>query len=287
MAVTTAANRLGISPFQESAKVELRPDYSLDDLELVIRAIYRQVLGNDYLMQSERLVVAESLLKDGNITVREFVRQLAKSELYKSKFFYPNPQVRFIELNYKHLLGRAPYDEAEIAFHNDLYIEQGYDADIDSFIDSEEYLANFGENIVPYYRDFVTTGVGQRTVGFNRMFRLYRGYANSSRSQIEGKNPRLTRELGGNLANTIVAPSGGSDGWSFRSSRDSAPAVRLGTGADEKGKVFRIEASGIYGLGYPKTRRSSATYLVPYADLSAKIQQIQRAGGKIASITAI
>jgi phycocyanin-associated rod linker protein len=138
-------------------------------------------------------------------------------------------------------------------------------------------MENFGENIVPYYRGF-ETGRGSQTVGFNRMFRLYRGYANSDRTQLEGGNTRLTRELGTNTISAIVPPSGGSGAFSYRNSSDAVPSVRLGIGADEKGRVFRIEASGIYGQGYPKTRRSAAAYL---------IQRIQRAGGKIASITAI
>ena len=48
------------------------------------------------------------------LSVREFVRTVAKSELYKNKFFYNSFQTRLIELNYKHLLGRAPYDESEV-----------------------------------------------------------------------------------------------------------------------------------------------------------------------------
>ncbi len=286
MAVTTVANRLGLDAFQGSSPVELRPDYSLDDLQVVIRAAYRQILGNDYVMASERLIAAESLLKEGNITVREFVRLLAKSELYKTKFFYPNSNTRFTELNYKHLLGRAPFDEAELISHFHIYDTQGYDADVDSFIDSIEYSESFGENIVPYYRGF-NFSTGARTVGFNRMFRLYRGYANSDTSQVEGNSARLTRDLGRNTSSAIVAPSGGSDGWSYKNSIDAVPSVRLGITADDKGQVYRIEATGIYGQGYPKIRRSAAAFLVPYDSLSAKIQQIQRQGGKIASITAI
>lgn len=286
MAVTTVANRLGISPFLESEPVELRPNYSLEDLQVVIRAAYRQVLGNDYILESDRLISAESLLKDGNISVREFVRLIAKSELYKSKFFYPNSNNRFIELNYKHLLGRAPYDESEIISHFAIYNEAGYDADIDSYIDSVEYSENFGDSVVPYYKGFGVE-TGSRTVGFNRLFRLYRGYANSDTSQIEGTTPRLSRDLGRNTTSTIVPPSGGSGAWSYRASTDDAPSVRLGSGADEKGQVYRLEVTGIYGQGYPKTRRSSTVYLVPFDALLPKMQQIHRTGGKIASVTAI
>jgi phycocyanin-associated rod linker protein len=69
MAVTTAAGRLGVSPFDESAWVELRPHWNQDDATAVIRAAYRQVFGNQYIMASERLTSAESLLRRGEISV--------------------------------------------------------------------------------------------------------------------------------------------------------------------------------------------------------------------------
>ncbi|WP_017717175.1 phycobilisome linker polypeptide [Kamptonema formosum] len=284
MAITAAASRLGTTAFRDAAPVELRPKWSQEEAENVIRAVYRQVLGNDYVMASERLISGESLLKNGSISVREFVRYVAKSELYKSKFLYSNFQTRVIELNYKHLLGRAPYDESEVIYHLDLYETEGFDAEIDSYIDSQEYQNSFGDSIVPYYRGFDTQR-SQKTVGFNRMFRLYRGYANSDRAQLEGKNSRLARELGQNRASTIVAPSGGTEGWSYRAASDAVPSTCLGgafVGFGEEGKVYRIEVTGIRQTG---VRRSSTSFLVPYDQLSTKMQQILRSGGKIASVT--
>jgi phycocyanin-associated rod linker protein len=290
MAVTVAASRLGTSPYSDAPIVELRPNWSEDDAKAVIRAVYRQVLGNDYVMKSQRLVNAESLLKNGSITVRDFVRCVAKSDLYKEKFLYNNFQTRVIELNNKQLLGRTPYDESEIVFHLDLYENKGFDADIDSYIDSPEYEDNFGDNIVPYYRGF-STQRGQKTVGFNRMFRLYRGYANSDSAQVGGNSPRLVRELSKNATSTIVAPSGSvNDAWAFRTSNNSAPNSFVGgafVGFGEEGKVYRIEATGFVKAGYPKIRRSSKVYVVPYNQLSQRIQTILKQGGKIASITAV
>ena len=284
MAITSAASRLGTSAFSDAPKIELRPHATKEDIESVIRAVYRQVLGNDYLMKSERLTSAESLLRDGDISVREFVRSVAKSELYKSKFFYNNFQTRFIELNYKHLLGRAPYDESEVVYHLDLYHEKGYEAEVDSYIDSVEYQSNFGDSVVPYYRGFATQ-TGQKTVGFNRMFQLYRGYANSDRSQVGGSFPRLARELAANGASSIIGPSGSNENWSFRASSDIAPKKALGNAVGTGDRVYRIEVTSLRGPGYPKLRRSSTAYLVPYERLSDKMQQIQRQGGKIVSIT--
>jgi phycocyanin-associated rod linker protein len=284
MAITAAAGRLGTSPFQESGRVELRAPWTKDDVENVIRAVYRQVLGNDYVMKAERLTSAESLLRDGKMTVREFVRMVAKSELYKNKFLYNNFQTRVIELNHKHLLGRAPFDESEVIRHLDIYETQGFDAEIDSYIDSEEYQSHFGDNVVPYYRGFEFEP-GARTIGFTNMFRLYRGYANSDRSQAEGSKSRLARGLAQNVAPTIQGPSTGA-GWShYSASSDDAPNKCLGGSFGESGRIYRMVVAGIRNPGYPSVRRSSTAYLVPYEQLSQKMQQVQRVGAKIVSIT--
>lgn len=285
MAITAAASRLGTSPFLDAPCVELRPNWSTDDVENVIRTVYRQVLGNDHIMASERLGSAESLLKNGSITVREFVRCVAKSELYKSKFFYNCFQTRVIELNFKHLLGRAPYDESEVIEHLDRYETEGFDADIDSYIDSQEYQDSFGENIVPNYRGFETQR-NQKAVAFTRMFRLYRGYANSDRSQLEGKKTRLARELGLNSASAVVAPSGNVSGWEYRPSPDTKPGSALGgafVGFGEEGKSYRLEVAWTNRKG---VRRCTESFIVPYSQLTTRMQQILRQGGRISSVTA-
>lgn len=263
------AGRLGIKPFEESETVELRPYWTDADVQAVIRAAYRQVLGNEYLMKSERLDSAESLLRQGQITVRDFVRAIAQSDLYREKFFYPNFQTRFIELNYKHLLGRAPYDESEIAYHVDLYSSQGYEAEINSYIDSLEYQENFGENAVPYYRDLQTSRPGQRTIGFSRIFQLYRGYANSDRAQNK-KQGRLTWEVGKNLASSIQAAGGG---------------VLRGTSGGSRDNVYRIKVMQAASPLSPQIRRSTAEFLVPYEQLSSKLQQLNRQGKRVINVT--
>jgi phycocyanin-associated rod linker protein len=90
MTSIASSTRLGITAFDESSKVELRPQSTDEEVTAVIRAVYRQVLGNDHLMANERLNSAESLLRRREISVREFVRTVAQSELYKNKFFLFN-----------------------------------------------------------------------------------------------------------------------------------------------------------------------------------------------------
>ena len=266
----TAASRLGISAFDDTNKIELRPNWNKEDAKIAIAAVYRQVLGNDHLMNSERLTSAESLLANGSINVREFVRAVAKSELYKAKFFNNNYHPRTIELNFKHLLGRAPYDESEIVAHLDLYQNQGFEADIDSYIDSAEYVQSFGDNIVPFYRGF-STQAGQKTVGFTRMFQLYQGYANSDRAQGNTGSPRLTYDLARNTATPVRSPGGnGSLSGTTTTAREDLYRVRV-----TKGTIGRA----------PQVRRSLQEYVVPYERLSATLQKLNKQGSRVLSIT--
>jgi len=270
MSITVAASRLGVSPFLESQPVELRPYWSQEEARVAIDAVYRQILGNEHLMNSERLKSAESLLCNRSISAREFVRMVAKSELYKTKFFYNTYHPRMIELNFKHLLGRAPYDETEISEHLEIYQSQGFEADIDSYIDSEEYSENFGENIVPYYRGFLTQK-GQKTVGFTRMFQLYRGYANSDRAQGNTRTSRLTYDLARNVATPV---SNGQIGLALG-----------GNTSSDRGNLYRIRVTqGAKGRS-PQLRRSVKEYVVPYERLSSTMQKLNQSGCQILSLT--
>jgi 5-carboxymethyl-2-hydroxymuconate isomerase/RNase P/RNase MRP subunit POP5 len=187
----------------ETSKVELRAPFSEQEFQVALRAIYRQILGNTHVMESERPIAAESQLRNRELTVRGFINCLVKSEVYMNRFFYANSQNRFVELNFKLLLGRAPYDQQEISEHVARYSAEGYGAEMDSYLDSEEYLENFGEDTVPYFRGFETQK-GQNNDSFNRMVRLYDGYAGSD---LSGQAARLTRSLN-RTAQMIVRPKG-------------------------------------------------------------------------------
>ncbi|MEM6501381.1 MAG: phycobilisome rod-core linker polypeptide [Cyanobacteria bacterium P01_C01_bin.89] len=245
---------------ESSDPVELRPNFTEDDLQNVIRSVYRQVLGNGHLMESERLDSAESLLRNGDITVRQFVSAVGSSDLYRRLFFESSSQYRFIELNIKHFLGRAPRDQAEISEHVAIYNEGGYDAEIASYVDSDEYMSSFGENTVPYIRA-AQTQAGSKNVDFNRVFAVSRG---NSANDASGKS-KLVTDLAANLPTKITATTGSA-----------------GTLANT-GKRFRIKVSK--GGVTPVSRLSSRTYEVNYQQLSQRIQSLQRAGATIVSIS--
>jgi len=270
MAITNAASQLGTAAYNNTSPLELRSNFSADDAKAVIHAVYRHVLGNDHILSSERLVGLESLLTNGQISVRDFVRGVAKSELYKTKFLYSNFHSRVIELNFKHLLGRAPYSEAELIEHLDRYQNEGYDADIDSYIDSDEYDASFGDSIVPYFRGF-NNKVGDRTVGFTRIFRLYHGYASSDRAHSKNRSTWLSTELAQNSASAIRTPGFG--------------LGLAGNNSDDRGQLYRVSVIQANNGRTTQIRRSATEYLVPYDQLSSTMQRLSKRGGRITQVS--
>ncbi|MCU0527124.1 MAG: phycobilisome linker polypeptide [Elainella sp. Prado103] len=281
------ASRLGVSLFDETPPVEWVPGRSLEEAEIIIRAVYRQVLGNAYVMESERLAVPESQFKSNDLSVREFVRAVAKSELYRSRFFTSCARYRAIELNFRHLLGRPPLDLEEMRMHSTILDTEGFEAEIDSYIDSDEYQTTFGENIVPYIRGYKTEACTSM-VQFTHTFELVRGAASSSlKGDLAGKRPKLNSLVIQSTPTAVIPP--GSAGATFRTPAGSA-RTRLGVGASESGKVYRIEVTGYRSKtvnSISKFRRSNQVFLVPFSQLSQEYQRIHQQGGVIASITAI
>ncbi|MEO1132198.1 MAG: phycobilisome linker polypeptide [Cyanobacteria bacterium J06639_1] len=283
------ASRLGVSLFEDTPPVEWWPGRSEEDAQAIIAAVYRQVLGNAYVMESERLEVPESQFKRGELSVREFVRVVAQSELYRSRFFDSCPRYRAIELNYKHLLGRAPDGYDEMKMHSAILDSGTFADEIDSYIDSDEYLNAYGEDTVPFYRGYKTQ-TGKKMVGFTHMFKLLRGASSSDlKGSLSGTEPALNSLVIQETPVAVVPPSGGTDGWAFQEPPVGARTVH-GVAAGAAGKVYRIEVSSIRANAVRRVsrfRRSNQVYLVPYERLSEEYKRIHKSGGVIASITAV
>ena len=286
------ASRLGVALFEETDPIEGIPGQSPDDKEAVINAVYRQILGNAYVMESERATVPESQFKRGELTVREFARAIAKSDLYRSRFFDTTPRYRFIELNFKHFLGRTPKGLEEMRAHSTLLDNGGFEAEIDSYFDSDEYQAAYGQDFVPYLRGY-KTDADINMVGFTHIFAMQRGASSSDlKGSLSGISPVLNRNVIQETPMPVVAPSAGApgNGWSFQESdvRD-AGLTRLGSGAGDSGKMFRIEVTGYASPGkvnrISKFRRSNKVYYVPFDRLSDEYKRIHKTGGVISSIT--
>jgi phycoerythrin-associated linker protein len=243
--------------------VELWPTSSSEDVQSVIRAVYKYVLGNPHVMDSERLVVAESQLCDRSMSVRDFVRAVGKSEFYRSRYFESCAPYRFVELNFMHFLGRPPQSQAEISEHIVRTVAEGYDAEIDSYLDSDEYQTAFGENVVPYRRS--NTEAGQSQVTFNRMYALDRGPSQVSSAV---KAAQLTYAVAANASNSITPP-----------------VTNLSGSGQANKKTFKIL---VQGSKFDSPRRiSTTTYMVSGDNMTPQIQRINRTSGKIISITEV
>ena len=288
------ASLLGVERFSEEseAPLELLPGDDDAKKEQIIRAVYKQVLGNAYVMESERQLVAESQFKLGEISVREFVRRIAKSDLYRSRFFETCARYRYIELAFRHLMGRAPIDFQEMRDHSERLDAKGYDADIDSFLDCDDYQNAFGEWIVPYQRGWKTESC-TTLQEFTWSFQLLRGNSSSS---LKGDLAGISSKLGGaayqNRPLAVIPPSSSeTSGWSFRPSRNLQDApTRLGVGAGEEGMTYRVEVTGYSANNVRRISRyvrSNRIYYVPFNKLSEQFIRIHREGGKIASITPV
>lgn len=239
---------------------ELWPTSSSEDVQAIVRAVYKQVLGNPHVMESERLVTAESQLADGSMSVREFVRAVAKSDFYRTRYFESCAPYRFTELNFQHILGRAPDSQAEVSEHIRRCNEAGYDADIDSYVDSEDYQQAFGENIVPYARD--KSEVGRKQVVYNRNFAVNRGSAQVSSAV---KSSQLVYAIATNSSNKITTAKA--------------------TPGSVTEKRFKIRTTA---AKFDSPRRVSFNeYIVSSTKMTPQIRRIHRSGAKIVSITEI
>lgn len=137
--------------------------FSESSTQGVIRAAYLQVFGRD-LYEGQRLKVAEIKLENGEIPVREFIRQLAKSDVFRQLYWSSLYVMKAVEYIHRRLLGRPTYGRQETNKYFDICAKQGFYALIDALIDSPEYSEAFGEDTVPYERYLTPGGVSQRSL---------------------------------------------------------------------------------------------------------------------------
>nr|YP_009396615.1 phycobilisome linker polypeptide [Vertebrata australis]ARW65801.1 phycobilisome linker polypeptide [Vertebrata australis] len=120
----------------------------------VLRSAYRQVFERDLgtLSFGQEFIDLEKSFLELNMDVKSLIEQLAFSNLYLKEFYSPYPNTKVIELGTKHFLGRAPNNQSEIRYYNQILAARGLRYFISNLLDSEEYKQVFGLNTVPYRR---------------------------------------------------------------------------------------------------------------------------------------
>jgi phycobilisome rod-core linker protein len=138
---------------------------SSGDMTNLIEAAYRQIFFHAFAADRERFL--ESQLRNGQITVRDFVRGLLLSNTYRRSFYDLNNNYRFVEQTVQRVLGRDVYNNDEKLAWSITVATKGIAGFVDKLLDSEEYLEAFGYDILPYQRRRVLPGRATGELPFN------------------------------------------------------------------------------------------------------------------------
>ena len=122
--------------------------------QAVIKAVYVQVLGNTGY-SGERVESAENRLENGDINLREFIRQVACSNPFRRRYWEGLYITKAIEVMHRRLLGRPTFGRWEIDALFDTAARKGFYGVVDALIGSKEFSDCFGDDTVPYER-FIT-----------------------------------------------------------------------------------------------------------------------------------
>ncbi len=142
---------------QKRQKFVMKPGLSAVEKQSIIKAAYRQLFERDITKAySQSISYLESQVKNNDISMKEFVRRLCKSPLYRKQFFEPFINSRALELAFRHILGRGPSSREEVQKYFSIVSDGGLSALVDALVDCQEYSDYFGEETVPYLR-----GLGQ------------------------------------------------------------------------------------------------------------------------------
>lgn len=144
------------------------------DMDNLIEAAYRQIFFHAFKWDRESAL--ESQLRNGQITVRDFIRGLLLSKTFYNSFYEKNSNYRFVEHCVQKVLGRDVYNEREKIAWSIVVATKGIRGLVDELLNSQEYLDNFGYNTVPYQRRRVLHGREQGELPFNIKSPRYDAY---------------------------------------------------------------------------------------------------------------
>jgi phycobilisome rod-core linker protein len=144
------------------------------DMDNLIEAAYRQIFFHAFKWDRESAL--ESQLRNGQITVRDFIRGLLLSKTFYNSFYEKNSNYRFVEHCVQKVLGRDVYNEREKIAWSIVVATKGIRGLVDELLNSQEYLDNFGYNTVPFQRRRVLHGREQGELPFNIKSPRYDAY---------------------------------------------------------------------------------------------------------------
>lgn len=180
------------------------------EMKALIWAAYRQLFSEHETLRFNRQITLETRLANGSLSVRDFIRELAKSERFYNLVVAVNDNYRLVEILLKRLLGREPYNQDEKIAWSIKIGTLGFYGFVDALVDSDEYTQAFGDYTVPYQRkrmegrpfNLVTPRYGENyreivgTVKTDWRFALENFYSRKSQERrLPEGDPRKFRDL--------------------------------------------------------------------------------------------
>jgi phycobilisome core-membrane linker protein len=183
--------------------------------QAVIRGVYNQILGNTGYA-GERNTVEEIKLENGNISLREFVRQVARSNAFRRRYWSGLYICKAIEVIHRRLLGRPTFGRWEIDNYFGIAARNGFYGLIDAIINSKEYNETFGEDTVPYERFITPSDLNTRRVPALR--RPFQAGAYADLTPVKRPDVAPAQQLrtisGDTVARNLPVPAMIRGGWS-------------------------------------------------------------------------
>ncbi len=162
-----------VNSFEFLAGEEQPKIYSTDNLpssieiDEIIWASYRQIFSEHQTLSITRQPFLESQLRFSQITVKDFIKGLLISSQFRYLNYDVNNNYRFVELCIQRVLGRDIYNDRERLAFSVVIGSKGLEFFIDLLLNSQEYLENFGDTIVPYQRRRVIFQRNKGEIPFN------------------------------------------------------------------------------------------------------------------------
>ena len=220
--------------------------------QAVIKAVYVQVLGNGGYA-GERMSSDEARLENGDISLKDFVRAVAKSDAFRRRYWSGLYIVKAIEVMHRRLLGRPTFGRWEIDALFDTAARQGFYGVVDALIDSKDYSEAFGADTVPYER-FITPGdvTARRTPGWSRALKLEAAADLTLSSRPETQRSEAFRSSGD------VTPRNLPD-TQKTATQDFTTTTSGNAGAPSWLSVVRQQRLASNRTGFPMRRASNST----------------------------
>ena len=130
------------------------------EINQLIEKAYRQIYF--HAMRYDRDPYLESQLRNGTITVRDFIRGLLLSRRFSEGYYNCNSNYRLVDQLVGRVLGRPVHGDEERRAWSIIIGQYGFGGFIDRLLDSEEYISAFGYDQVPQQRSRLLPG---RTIG--------------------------------------------------------------------------------------------------------------------------